>query len=133
MFGIGITEILLILGIALIVIGPKNLPELARAVGKGYAEFMKGFREIQKSFEEDNLVIDHIFPFSLGGSNNKVNLMSLCKRCNDDKGKRLDYYKSEEGRLKLKENIQYFVRDLPIIQYFGKWLKSAGNARRNVV
>ncbi len=53
MFGIGITEIILILGIALIVIGPKNLPELARAVGKGYAEFMKGFREIQKSFEED--------------------------------------------------------------------------------
>jgi TatA/E family protein of Tat protein translocase len=53
MFGIGITEILLILGIALVIIGPKNLPELARSVGKGYAEFMKGFREIQKSLEDD--------------------------------------------------------------------------------
>jgi len=53
MFGIGFTEILLILGIALVVIGPKNLPELARAVGKGYAEFMKGFGEIKKTLEED--------------------------------------------------------------------------------
>lgn len=53
MFGIGITEILLILGIALVIIGPKNLPDLARSVGKGYAEFMKGFREIQKSLEND--------------------------------------------------------------------------------
>lgn len=86
----------------------------------------------QKKIEEDNLVIDHIFPFSLGGSNEKINLMSLCKKCNDDKGKRLDYYRSEEGRLKLEENIQYFVRDTIIIQNFGKWLKSAGNARRNI-
>ena len=53
MFGIGITEIILILGIALVIIGPKNLPELARSVGKGYAEFMKGFREIQKNLEDD--------------------------------------------------------------------------------
>ncbi|MFX1569445.1 MAG: HNH endonuclease [Promethearchaeota archaeon] len=85
----------------------------------------------QKIFEEDNLVIDHIFPFSLGGSNEKINLMSLCKKCNDDKGKRLDYYRSEEGRIKLEENIQSFVRDLLIIQNFGKWLKRAGNARGN--
>jgi len=51
----------------------------------------------QKSFEEDNLVIDHIFPFSLGGSNNKVNLMSLCKKCNDDKGKGLIIIRVRKG------------------------------------
>lgn len=53
MFGIGFTEIIVILGIALIVIGPKNLPDMAKALGKGYIEFMKAFREMQRSIEED--------------------------------------------------------------------------------
>lgn len=53
MFGIGATEIIMILGVALIVIGPKNLPTLAKAVGKGYAEFMKGFKELKQSLEDD--------------------------------------------------------------------------------
>tara|TARA_B100000315_G_scaffold36133_1_gene30864 strand:+ start:13436 stop:13741 length:306 start_codon:yes stop_codon:yes gene_type:complete len=53
MFGIGFTEIIIILGIALVVIGPKNLPELAKSLGKGYVEFMRAFREMQKSIEDD--------------------------------------------------------------------------------
>ena len=39
MFGIGIPELIIIMVIALIVIGPSKLPELARALGKGMAEF----------------------------------------------------------------------------------------------
>ncbi len=41
MFGLGMSEIILILAVALIVIGPKKLPEVAKGVGKGYAEFKK--------------------------------------------------------------------------------------------
>ncbi len=53
MFGIGFVEIIVILGIALIVIGPKNLPDLAQSLGKGYVEFMRAFREMQKSIQDD--------------------------------------------------------------------------------
>jgi Tat protein translocase TatB subunit len=50
MFGIGMPELLLILGLALIVLGPKKLPELARALGKGMAELRRATDEIKDEF-----------------------------------------------------------------------------------
>lgn len=81
-------------------------------------------------FKEEELVVDHIFPHSVGGSNEEYNLMALCTRCNDDKSASLKYYRSEEGRYKICDNIKEFVRTLPIIDDFGKWLKNFGDARR---
>lgn len=52
MFGIGMTELLVILTIALIVIGPKKLPELARSLGKGLAEFRRASSEMRREFLE---------------------------------------------------------------------------------
>ena len=50
MFGIGMPELLLILALALIVLGPKKLPELARALGKGMAEFRRATDELKDEF-----------------------------------------------------------------------------------
>ena len=41
MFGIGLPELLIILIVVLIVFGPKKLPDLAKSLGKGMAEFKK--------------------------------------------------------------------------------------------
>jgi Tat protein translocase TatB subunit len=41
MFGIGMQELIIIAIIALIVVGPKKLPDLAKTLGKGFSEFRK--------------------------------------------------------------------------------------------
>ena len=53
MFNIGPWELILLMAIALIVIGPSKLPDLARALGKGLAEFKKASKEIKDSFNLD--------------------------------------------------------------------------------
>jgi len=54
MFGMGMPEILLILAIALIVLGPKKLPEVAKSLGRGIAEFKKATQEFKENLEADN-------------------------------------------------------------------------------
>jgi len=51
MFGIGGWEMLLIAVVALLVFGPKRLPELARNLGKGLAEFRRASSELRRSID----------------------------------------------------------------------------------
>ena len=49
MFDIGLSELLIILVVALIALGPKRLPEMARALGRGLAEFRRASEDIRRS------------------------------------------------------------------------------------
>jgi TatA/E family protein of Tat protein translocase len=54
MFGsLGMPELIVIFIIALIVFGPRKLPELGRSLGRGIAEFKKATNELQSSLEEE--------------------------------------------------------------------------------
>lgn len=52
MFGVGFTEILVILIVALLVFGPQRLPELARSLGKSLAEFRRASSDLRQSLYE---------------------------------------------------------------------------------
>lgn len=58
MFGLGMQELLVILVVAVVIIGPKRLPEIARALGKGMREFRKATDEIKHNFTIDRDVYD---------------------------------------------------------------------------
>ena len=49
MFGIGMPELLVILVVALVVLGPKRLPEIARSLGRGMAEFRRASNEFSRT------------------------------------------------------------------------------------
>lgn len=53
MFGIGLPEMLLIFALALIVVGPDKLPDLARSVAKGILELKKTAEGLKESIDKD--------------------------------------------------------------------------------
>ncbi|MGH7830314.1 MAG: twin-arginine translocase TatA/TatE family subunit [Candidatus Binatia bacterium] len=57
MFGIGMQELIVILALALIVLGPRRLPEIARALGKGMAEFRRATDDLKQELRhvEDDI------------------------------------------------------------------------------
>ncbi len=59
MFGLGFGEILVILLIALIFIGPKKLPELARGLGKGLREFQNATKGLAEQIDQAKSEIHH--------------------------------------------------------------------------
>ena len=60
MLDIGLSELLIIMAVALIVLGPKKLPEVARSLGRGLAQFRRASEDLRRSIlvEDDPLERD---------------------------------------------------------------------------
>ncbi len=59
MFGIGLPELIVIAVIALIVVGPKKLPDLAKSLGKGLSEFRRATDDVKENIK-DSLKPDEV-------------------------------------------------------------------------
>ena len=66
MFGIGMPELFLIGLVALVVIGPKNLPQTLRAVGRAVREFQRASRELRQEAGFDEVVEEVTRPLREG-------------------------------------------------------------------
>ncbi len=53
MFGIGLPELIVILAVALVVVGPDKLPELAKSIAKGIVELKKAGATLKESLREE--------------------------------------------------------------------------------
>ena len=58
MFGIGPTELVVILVVALLVLGPKRLPEIARSLGKGIAEFRRATADVTSELDNARATLE---------------------------------------------------------------------------
>lgn len=79
MFGIGMQELIIIAVIALLIVGPKKLPDLAKSIGKGLSEFRRAADGVTEDIkdavkEEENPSTDDSLKDSL-----------LMKKSNDGK------------------------------------------------
>ena len=64
MFDIGLQELILIFLVALLVFGPKRLPELAKSLGKGLGDLKRVFQDVKDQVEtevdETNKTLDTV-------------------------------------------------------------------------
>ncbi len=60
MFGIGLPEMIVILAVALIVVGPDKLPELARSLAKGVNELKGTLNQVKENLSEETKVINSV-------------------------------------------------------------------------
>lgn len=58
MFGMGLSEVIVILIIALLVVGPKKIPDMAKGLGRAMGEFKKATSELKETIETETSIAD---------------------------------------------------------------------------
>lgn len=105
MFGIGLPELILILALALIVVGPDKLPDLARSVAKGVLDLKKTANTLKESLNEHGNPLDEIKP----------ELEDAAKAIKDDVMRDLDNDNWQDARQDKKETASIIdVKEEPV-------------------
>ena len=86
MFGIGISEIILIVVVAVIVVGPKNLPIALRAIGRAIAEFRRAMDELRKDVALDEVVEEVTRPLREGMAGIEADMLNATRENTDGYG-----------------------------------------------
>lgn len=60
MFGVGTSELIIILIIAILILGPKEIPKVARTLGRGMRELQRAKDELKKNIEFEDETLDDI-------------------------------------------------------------------------
>jgi len=60
MFGVGTSELVIILVIALLILGPKEIPKVARTIGKGMRELQRAKDELKKNIEFEEETVSQV-------------------------------------------------------------------------
>jgi TatA/E family protein of Tat protein translocase len=60
MLGLSMTEVIIILGLALILLGPDQLPSIAKSIGKGMREIRKATDDLKSTFEQEMVRMDDL-------------------------------------------------------------------------
>jgi Tat protein translocase TatB subunit len=79
MFGIGFPELVMILAVALIVLGPQRLPEVARMLGRAYAQLRRASEEFQNTIRQDLAALER----QEDAHRNKAVAQEIRERCAD--------------------------------------------------
>jgi sec-independent protein translocase protein TatA len=58
MFGVGLPELLVIMVLGLLVLGPQRLPEVARTIGRLYGQLRRASEEFQRTIRQDLAVLE---------------------------------------------------------------------------
>jgi Tat protein translocase TatB subunit len=79
MFGIGLPELFVILAVALIVLGPQRLPEVARMLGRVYGQLRRASEEFQQTIRQDLAALERQEDIN----RNKAVAQEIRERCAD--------------------------------------------------
>jgi Tat protein translocase TatB subunit len=79
MFGIGFPELVMILAVALVVLGPQRLPEVARMLGRAYAQLRRASEEFQNTIRQDLAALER----QEDANRNKAVAQEIRERCAD--------------------------------------------------
>lgn len=79
MFGVGLPELVVILAVALIVLGPQRLPEVARMLGRAYGQLRRASEEFQNTIRQDLAALER----QEDVNRNKAIAQEIRERCAD--------------------------------------------------